>query len=54
MKEVLVLITKKFYFPLLCRLADEDCWEGIEVSNSYISEIESKIAEDLKKIPRLR
>lgn len=43
------MITKKFYFPLLCRLADEDCWEGIEVSNSYISEIESEIAEDLEK-----
>ena len=43
------MITKKFYFPLLCRLADEDSWEGVEVSNSYISEIESEIADDLKK-----
>lgn len=43
------MITKKFYFPLLCRFVENGCWEEQEVSNSYISEIESKIAKDLEK-----
>lgn len=43
------MITKKFYFPLLCRFVENGCWEEQEVSNSYIYEIETEIAEDLEK-----